>query len=85
MNVPKAVGVPLIVIVFDAHEGVTPDGNPVEVPIPVASVVVCVMFVKAVFTQSVGVDDAVPAVFAAVTVMVPVAFTEPHPPVKGIL
>jgi hypothetical protein len=42
------------------------------------------MFVKAVFTQSVGELDAAPAVIAAVTVMVPVAFTEPQPPVKGI-
>ena len=74
-----------MVIVFDAHTGVTPNGNPVAVPIPVAPVVVCVILVKAVFTQSVGVDDAVPAVLAAVTVMVPVAFTESHPPVSGIL
>jgi hypothetical protein len=35
--------------------------------------------------QSVGVEDAVPAVFTAVTVIVPVAFTEPHTPVSGIL
>ena len=62
MNVPEFVGVPLIVIVFDAHKGVTPDGNPVAVPIPVAPVVVCVMFVKAVFTQSVGVEEAAPTV-----------------------
>ena len=74
-----------MVIVFDAQAAVTPDGRPVAVPIPVAPVVECVMFVKAVLTQRVGVEDAAPAVFAAVTVIVPVAFTLPHPPVKGIL
>ena len=72
-------------IVFDAHAAVTPDGRPVAVPIPVAPVVVCVMFVSPVLMQRVGVEDAVPAVFAAVTVIVPVAFTLPQPPVKGIL
>ena len=40
MNVPDAVGVPLIVIVLDAQVAVTPNGNPVGVPIPVAKVVV---------------------------------------------
>ena len=76
---------PLIVIVFDAQAAVTPDGSPVAVPIPVAPVVACVMFVKAVLMQRVGVEDAAPAVFAAATVIVPVAFTLPQPPVKGIL
>ena len=72
-------------IVFEAHAAVTPDGRPVAVPIPVAPVVVCVIFVIAVLIHSVGAEDAVPAVFAAVTVIVPVAFTLPQPPVKGIL
>lgn len=54
-----------MVIVFDAHEGVTPVGNPVAVPIPVALVVVCVMFVKALFAQSVGDDDALVTVSQA--------------------
>ena len=40
MNVPDTVGVPLIVMVFDAQVAVTPAGNPVGVPIPVAPVVV---------------------------------------------
>ena len=79
------VGEPVIVMVFDAQLAVTPDGNPVAVPIPVAHVVVCVIFVMAVLIQTVGVDDAAPAVFAAVTVIVPVALTVPHPPVSGIL
>ena len=47
-----------MVIVFEEYEADTPDGNPVAVPIPVAMVVVCVMFVKALFAQSVGDDDA---------------------------
>jgi hypothetical protein len=52
---------------------------------PVAPVVVRVMFVSAVLIHKVGLDEAVPAVFVAVTVMVPVAFTLPQPPVNGML
>ena len=85
MNVPEAVGVPLIVITLAAQAAVTPAGRPVAAPIPVAPVVLCVMLVKAVLMQSVGVVEAAPAVFAGVTVMVPVAFTEPQPPVRGML
>jgi hypothetical protein len=51
---------------------------------PVAPVVVCVIFVKGVLIQSVGVDEAAPTVFDVTTVIVPVAFTVPQPPVKGI-
>ena len=74
-----------MVIVLEDQEAVTPAGSPVAVPIPVAPVVVCVILVNAVFRQSVGVEEAAPAVLTAVTVIVPVAFTEPQPPVKGIL
>jgi hypothetical protein len=77
--------VPLIVTVFPAQAALTPGGNPVAVPIPVAPVVVCVIFVMAVLIQTVGVDDAAPAVFAVVTVIVPVALTVPQPPVNGML
>ena len=84
MNVPLAVGVPVIVIVFDVHKAVTPEGNPVAVPIPVAPVVVCVIAVIAVLIQTVGVDDALLTVLTAETVIVPVALTVPHPPVNGI-
>ena len=63
MKVPDAVGVPLMVSTFEAHEGVTPAGSPVGVPIPVAPVVVRVMLVSAVLMQSVGLLEAVPAVF----------------------
>ena len=84
---PDAVGVPLIVITLLAQTAVTPAGNPVAVPMPVAPVVVIVIDgVKAVFTISV-IGDAVPAVFGvhAETVIVPVAFTLPQPPVKGMV
>ena len=79
------VGVPLIVIVLDAQAAVTPAGSPVAVPMPVAPVVVCVMFVSAVLIQRVGVEEAAPAVLSEVTVIVPVAFTVPHPPVNGMV
>ena len=74
-----------MVIVFDAHAAVTPAGNPVAAPMPVAPVVVCVIAVSGVLIQSVGVDEAALTVLLAVTVIVPVAFAVPHPPVNGIL
>ena len=72
-------------MVLLAQATVTPVGKPVAEPIPVAPVVVLVIFVKTVFIHNVGVDDAVPAVLLGVTVIVPVAFTEPQPPVNGIV
>ena len=85
MNVPEAVGVPLIVIVLDAQAAVTPAGRPVGVPMPVAVVVVCVIAVSAVWMQSVGVEEAAPTVLSGVTVIVPVALALPQPPVSGML
>ena len=85
MNVPEAVGVPEIVMVLEAQAAVTPAGKPVAVPMPVAPVVACVMLVNAVLIHRVGLLDAVPAVLAGVTVIVPVAFTDPQPPVNGML
>lgn len=73
MNVPLWVGVPLIVITLDVQPAVTPEGNPVAVPMPVAPVVAWVIFVIAVLTQGVGDDEAAPAVFVGVTVTVLVA------------
>lgn len=57
---PDCVGVPLIVMVLDAQAAVIPAGNPDDVPIPVAPIVVCLMFVNAVLIHTVGVDDADP-------------------------
>ena len=85
MKVPETVGVPLMVMVFVAQAAVTPVGRPVAVPIPVAPVVVCVMLVNAVLIHSVGDEDAAPAVLSGVTVIVPVAFAVPQPPVRGMV
>jgi hypothetical protein len=83
--VPAAVGVPLIVIVLLAHDAVTPAGNPVAVPIPVAPVVVWVMAgLSALLIQSVLAALLVTVLFG-VTMIVPVAFTVPHPPDNGIV
>jgi|LakMenE01Jun11ns_1017448.scaffolds.fasta_scaffold8295103_1 hypothetical protein len=69
---PVTVGVPEIVIVPANQEAVTPEGRPVAVPMPVAMVVECVMFVNIVFTVNVGLDDAAVAVLSTqgVTVLV---------------
>ena len=72
-------------MVLEAQAAVTPAGRPVAAPIPDAPVVVCVILVKTVLTQSVGVEEAAPAVFAGVTIIVPVALTVPQPPVNGIV
>ena len=75
-----------MVIVFVAHAAVTPLGKPVDAPIPVAPVVVCVIGgVNAVLIHKVGDDDAAVTVLFAETVIVPVALILPQPPVSGIL
>jgi hypothetical protein len=73
-----------MVITLDAQLAVTPAGNPVAVPIPVAPVVACVIFVSAVLTHNVGDEEAAPAVLTAVTVMVPVASTDEQLPMNGM-
>jgi heme/copper-type cytochrome/quinol oxidase subunit 4 len=78
------MGVPLIVIVFADHTAKTPVGKPVAVPIPVAPVVVCVTVDIIVFIHVDGVDEGAETVFSETTVIVPVAFTDPHPPVSGM-
>jgi hypothetical protein len=84
LKVPAAVGVPEIVITLTDQTAVTPAGKPdAVVTIPVAPVVAIVIFVKVVFTRRVGDDDGAAAVLVKqVTVIVPVAFTLPQPPVK---
>ena len=74
-----------MVIVLEDQLALTPAGKPVDTPIPVAPVVLCVIFVNGELMHKVGVVDAALAVFAAVTVIVPVAFTLPQPPVNGML
>ena len=85
MKVPEAVGVPLMVIVFEAQDAVTPAGRPVGVPMPVAPVVTYVMAVRAVLRHTVGVEEGGEAVFTDPTAMVPVALILPQPPVSGML
>ena len=74
-----------MVITSDAQAALTPAGNPVAMPMPVAPVVACVIAVNAVLIHSVGVLDGAPAVLVGVTVIVPVAFILPQPPVNGML
>ena len=62
----------------------TPAGNPDGAPLPVAPVVVCVILVISVLIQSVGVEEGADTVLFGVTVIVPVALTDPQPPVNGM-
>ena len=73
-----------MVMVLPENAAVTPAGKPDGVPMPVAPVVVWVMLVSAVLMQSVGVADAAVTVLLGVTVMLPVALADPHPPVSGM-
>ena len=62
-----------MVMVLDAKLADTPAGNPLapDTPLllmPVAPVVVCVIFVSTVLMHNVGVNEAAPAVLFAVTV-----------------
>lgn len=85
MNVPSSVGVPEIVITLEFHAAVTPDGSPEGAPIPVAPVVLWVMFVNGVLRQSIGDADAELTVLSSVTIIVPVTSAEPHPPERGMV
>jgi hypothetical protein len=71
-------------MVFDDQEAMTPAGKFNAVPIPVAPVVACVIDDNAVLTQRVGVAVADDTLLFEFTVIVPIAFTVPQPPVKGI-
>ena len=79
-----------MVIVLAAQCADTPAGNPLapatpSFDIPVAPVVAIVILVSAVLIHSVGVEEGAPAVLLGVTVIVPVAFTVPQPPVSGMV
>jgi hypothetical protein len=80
VKVPETVGVPLMLIVLELKEALTPVGKPVAVPIPVAPVVVCVMVVIALLAHTVGDDEATLTVLLAVTAIDPVVEAElvPH-------
>ena len=87
---PDAVGVPLMVMILDAHVALTPAGKPFapvtpSFAMPVAPVVAMVMLVKAVLIHKVGDEEGAPAVLFGVTIIVPVALTLPQPPVNGML
>jgi hypothetical protein len=71
-----------MVTVLAAHEPFTPAGSPEKVA-PVAPVVANEILVIAVLIHVVRLIPPAIVLFA-VTVMVPVAFTEPHPPVRGM-
>ena len=73
-----------MVIVLEDQLALTPAGKPVDAPIPVAPVVLWVIIINGEPMHKVGVVDAALAVLAAVTVIDPVAFTIPQPPVNGI-
>ena len=86
MNVPEAVGVPLIVIVLLEKLAFNPAGRPKAAPIPVAPVVVNVTVGDSGKPiQTVGVDDGAVTVLFGVMVIVPDALTVPQPPVNGIV
>ena len=88
VNVPDAVGVPLIVTTLFNHAPSTPAGKPAKVA-PVAPVVVYVALVIAVFIQTVC--DSVPdaelnvIVLLGVTTNDAVVLATPQPPVVDII
>ena len=60
-----------MVMELEAQEALTPAGNALGVPIPVAPVVAMVITeLKGVLMQTVGEEEAVPAVFGALMVAV---------------
>jgi len=85
VKVPATVGVPEMVMLPPEKVPVTPGGKSENVA-PVAPVVLYVIGVIAVFTQTVwlfvpGAEVRVMVLFGC-TMMVPVAVTFPQPPVK---
>ena len=69
-----------MVIVLDAQVVINPAGKPIGAPMPVAPVVLWVIFVKAVLMHNVGADEAAPAVLTGLTIIVPIALPFPQPP-----
>jgi len=85
LNVPATVGVPEMVMSPPEKVSVTPAGKSANVA-PVAPVVLYVIGVMAVFTQtawlSVPGAEVRVMVLVGCTMMVPVAVTFPQPPVR---
>ena len=81
-----AVPETVITLVVELNEAVIPGGKFVGVPIAVTPVVIWVKFkAEGLLIQTLGYAiDVGPTVAKGVTVKVPVAFTAPHPPVKGM-
>jgi len=85
LKVPVCVGLPEMVMLPPEKASLTPAGKPENVA-PVAPVVLYVIGVIAVFTQTVwlfvpGAEVSVMVVLGC-TMMVPVVVTFPQPPVK---
>ena len=83
MNVPLSLGVPEIVIMSPDQVAETPVGKPLppETPlfeIPVAPVVACVIYVKAVLIHKVGAELAAAAVLLGLTVTTVAALVAVH-------
>ena len=67
-----------------AQVAVNPEGKPVAEPIPVAPKVVCKTGVSNAFTHCSVANESELTVLTKVTVIFPVAFTVPQPPINGI-
>lgn len=74
-----------MVMVLLLQVAVTPVGNPVAAPIPVAPVVAMVMLGASVVLIQIVRGAGAAAVLTAMTVIEPVAATLPQPPLSGIL
>ena len=74
-----------MVIVLAIQPALTPVGSPVDVPIPVAPVVVYKILVIEVFKQAIESAMTAITVFSGFTIIVPVAFRLLQPPVKGMV
>lgn len=72
-------------MILPDQDAVTPAGRPVQAPIPVAPVVLCVIAVNGVLIHSVGVDEAAEAFCNAETVSVPVAVAEGEQPLPEVV
>src|SRR5664280_1882691 len=74
-----------MVMVLAAHAAATPAGKPIAAPMPVARVVVCVIFVSAVFIHKVGVEEPAVTVISGVTVIFTALVGDEHGPDVTIL